>query len=159
MLNRQGVIASRFGKTAFFPTRLYKRFIIYEVFGTRLWKSHLTIVSFSFSTFSAMSHCCNTHFFCRASPCFLTGFLLLLAIVPSSEQRPFFQSRGGDKEKVIFHLTGLSLFLHFKSYSLDLKEKHSQRRAAKSTLTFLRGNSSFVRRDSDLFQCHILLSY
>lgn len=102
------------------------------------------------------SHCSNTCFFPGASLCYLK--LQCCCSLPKSplEHRSFFSRVGWWQGESDFPLDWTQPVPSFKSHSLDFKEKHRQRREAKSTLTFHRGNSPFVHRDSDLFQCSIL---
>lgn len=83
----------------------------------------------------------------------ITVLLFSATIFPQNTGPFFFQSRVATRESD-FPLDWTQPVPSFKSYSLNLKEKHSQRKAAKSTLISHRGNNSFVHRDSYLFQSH-----
>lgn len=93
-----------------------------------------------FSGFPSFPVCSNKCFLSSSSLCYLKLQCRCSLPVSPGTQIPF-PEQGGDKEKVIFHLTGHRLVLQLKPIAQIKKENIG---AAESTPTFHRGNSSFV---------------
>lgn len=79
--------------------------------------------------------------------------LLLSAIIFPQITCPFFLEYDGGKKKVIFHLTGDSMFLHLNA-RVELLKKNTVSTRKRSHPH--RGNTSFIHRIIFLLEAHIV---